>query len=274
MAKLTLSDVTNLQNEQTAVATINNNSAATETALENTLSRDGTSPNSMESDLDMDSNRILNLPDAQSNQEPVTLSQFITASTDVSGLLSTAPYVTIGNTSLLTTERALTAGTGITVTDGGAGSTVSVGLAQKPSFFAHRNGSSQTGIADSTTTKISLTTERLDIGGYFSTVNSRWTPPAGTVLLIAGAVLDAATTMAAGNAFVLQIYKNGTTVIGACNIVAAVASSYIGATTAAIDVANGTDYYEAFVFVDTTGGTATLNGNEGNTYLCGTYLSA
>ena len=43
------------------VATINTNSDAIETALENTLSRDGTSPNQMVSNLDMNSYRILNV---------------------------------------------------------------------------------------------------------------------------------------------------------------------------------------------------------------------
>lgn len=61
MAKLTLTDLTSLTNEVAAVAAINNNSGDIETALENTLSRDGTSPNSMAADLDMDSNKILNL---------------------------------------------------------------------------------------------------------------------------------------------------------------------------------------------------------------------
>lgn len=62
MAKLTLTDLANLQNETTAVTRINNNNAAIETAVENTLSRDGTSPNEMQSDLDMNSNQIYNLP--------------------------------------------------------------------------------------------------------------------------------------------------------------------------------------------------------------------
>lgn len=73
MAKLSLTDLSNLQNENTAVANINANSAATETAMEKTLSRDGTLPNSMEASLDMDSNRILNLPAPLSANEPLRL---------------------------------------------------------------------------------------------------------------------------------------------------------------------------------------------------------
>lgn len=62
MAKITLGDLANLSNENTAVSTINSNNALIETAIENTLSRDGTTPNSMNSNLDMNSNRITNLP--------------------------------------------------------------------------------------------------------------------------------------------------------------------------------------------------------------------
>lgn len=73
MAKLTLSDLASLTNQTSAIATINANSALIETALENTLSRDGTSPNTMAATLDMDSNRIINLPEPSSNHEPVRL---------------------------------------------------------------------------------------------------------------------------------------------------------------------------------------------------------
>lgn len=61
MAKLTLSDLASLTNETSAIATINANNNLIETALENTLSRDGTFPNSMESDLDMNGQAILNV---------------------------------------------------------------------------------------------------------------------------------------------------------------------------------------------------------------------
>lgn len=46
------------------------------TAIDDTLSRKGDSPNAMEADLDMNSNRILNLPNAINPAEPVTLAQF------------------------------------------------------------------------------------------------------------------------------------------------------------------------------------------------------
>lgn len=60
--KLTLSDLANLANQTTAVATINANNTLIEAALENTLSLDGTEPNSMDATLDMNSYPIINVP--------------------------------------------------------------------------------------------------------------------------------------------------------------------------------------------------------------------
>jgi hypothetical protein len=73
MAKLTTTDLSNLTNEASAVAVINANNAAIEAALENTVSRDGTSPNEMTGSLDMNSNRILNLAEPQTANEPARL---------------------------------------------------------------------------------------------------------------------------------------------------------------------------------------------------------
>lgn len=56
-----MSDLANLNNQTSAVTTINNNSTAIETAIENTLSRDGTSPNQMGADLDLNGFDIINV---------------------------------------------------------------------------------------------------------------------------------------------------------------------------------------------------------------------
>lgn len=61
MAKITLNNLTSLQNEGAAISTINLNNDAIEAAVENTLSRDGTTPNQMTAVIDMNSNRIVNL---------------------------------------------------------------------------------------------------------------------------------------------------------------------------------------------------------------------
>jgi hypothetical protein len=58
MAKLTLTDITSGHGS----ADLHNaNNTLLEAALENTLSRDGTTPNTMSADLDMNGNNILNV---------------------------------------------------------------------------------------------------------------------------------------------------------------------------------------------------------------------
>ena len=78
MAKLTLF---NLSSGSFTVDLLNQNFKLIETALENTLSRNGTAPNMMGANLDMNSYRIINLPNAASNGEPVTLGQLTALST-------------------------------------------------------------------------------------------------------------------------------------------------------------------------------------------------
>lgn len=58
MAKITLNNLTTLTSE--AVATINTNFDRIETAFENTFSRDGTSPNQLTADIDLNNNDIMN----------------------------------------------------------------------------------------------------------------------------------------------------------------------------------------------------------------------
>lgn len=80
MTKLVLTDVTNLSAATSTLQTLSSNNAATVAAVENTISRDGTSPNAMAAPIDMNSNRILNLPTPSTQNEPLRLA-------DVGGVL-------------------------------------------------------------------------------------------------------------------------------------------------------------------------------------------
>lgn len=74
MSKIaTLNRLVNLTNETTAVAALNDNDTKIETAFTNTLSLDGSTPNQMGADLDMNSHRILNLLAPVALTEPVRL---------------------------------------------------------------------------------------------------------------------------------------------------------------------------------------------------------
>lgn len=73
MAKLTLTDLSSLTNETSAITTINANNAAIEAAVELTLSRNGLTPNQMTANLDMNSFRILNMAAPVDDNDPVRL---------------------------------------------------------------------------------------------------------------------------------------------------------------------------------------------------------
>ena len=75
MAKITLNNIGTLE-DNSALAKLNENFQTIVDEFDNVPSRDGTSPSAMTSDLDMNSNQILNLPDATTDQEPLTYGQF------------------------------------------------------------------------------------------------------------------------------------------------------------------------------------------------------
>lgn len=81
MSKITLNNVGSLLDATTAATTINNNSAAIVTAWDNTLSRDGTAPNQMEADLDMNSHDILNVNEIRLT-DGTTLTQLPTSTVE------------------------------------------------------------------------------------------------------------------------------------------------------------------------------------------------
>lgn len=77
MAKLNLADISDTPGFD---VTVNANNALIEAAIENTLSRDGTQPNQLDTELDMNSFRINNLADGIDQQDAVTIAQLIGAS--------------------------------------------------------------------------------------------------------------------------------------------------------------------------------------------------
>jgi hypothetical protein len=121
---------------------LNANLDAIELALENTVSRDGTSPNQMEAILDMNSNKITNLAAPTSGSDAARLTDVLTVApgTDVAAFLTTPSSANLAaaltdetgtglavfNTSPSLTTPTITGGTitGITdlaVADGGTG---------------------------------------------------------------------------------------------------------------------------------------------------------
>lgn len=78
MPKITVNNIGTLE-DNSALAKLNENFQIITDEFDEVLSLDGFNPSAMTSDLDMNSNQILNLPDAITSQEPVTLSQLGTS---------------------------------------------------------------------------------------------------------------------------------------------------------------------------------------------------
>lgn len=200
MAKITLNDVADLTSFTTAVAVINANSVAIETAMENTLSRDGTQPNTMSADLDMNSNRILNLPAPASVGEPARLVDVVTNPTitvppvgtsgAVVGLLNanktdsgnntfsgTNTFVTqaVGdNSTKAATTAFVLANSGILSTSTVTGATTTYTSAQRSTFVKRSNsGAAMSDLLPGTgpgilTANTSITIQNVDTTGILS----------------------------------------------------------------------------------------------------------
>ena len=76
--KVTVQTVDSLQNQTSALNKINSNFSVLADKIDTLLSRDGDTPNQMEGVLDMNSNRIINLPVPENTTEPARLAEIQT----------------------------------------------------------------------------------------------------------------------------------------------------------------------------------------------------
>lgn len=118
---------------------LNQNFADIQTAIDDTLSRVGDQPNQMEDDIDMNSNRIYNLPTPSSPTEPVTYGLYLGTSTvgQVYGTFNWTAVATASQTVFTGITPAYSPGTG----------NLSVyvnGVRQHPTAYAETTSSSVT----------------------------------------------------------------------------------------------------------------------------------
>lgn len=137
-------------------------------------------------------------------------------------LHETTAYVTIGNTASLPNERALTAGAGISITDGGAGGAVTVALSG--ATHAATGTKSSQALAAATETTITFDGEPFDPNNNLDTTTGLYTVPAAGIY----SVTAAANMPIAGGASYLLICINGGGVVPAPYAQAAAASPFTG----------------------------------------------
>lgn len=137
---------------------------------------------------------------------------------------------------------------------------------EKYCFRAHKNGTNQTGITTGTPTLVTFGTEDFDIGSYYNTTNSRWTPPAGKYII--NAYITQATANMVDTARIgLYIYKNGSAIQFAPEAVSGSGIVQGHGITGIVD-ADGDDYFEIYATFS-GGGDKTIDGTAIQTFFSG-----
>lgn len=149
-------------------------------------------------------------------------------------------------------EKAVSGGVVGSGGGGGGGSGALIG------FHAHRNNVTQA-VLTTTWTKVLLTTEEFDVGGYFDTSTSRYTPPAG-YYRFSGQVGISTNTVR----LTMTLYKNGVEYKRLWDT-GGNANSFTMAAGSAVVAANGTDYFELYVW---TNSASTVDGAPLYTWFC------
>lgn len=115
----------------------------------------------------------------------------------------------------------------------------------KFTFSANKNGTNQTGITAASYTKVTFGTEAWDVGGYYDTSTSKFTPPAGKYLIILSLTVSGVTA-SAGDPIIPAIYKNGSLLH---NLHTSVTTGGGGRANASCIIdADGDDEYEFYLY--------------------------
>jgi len=209
----------------------------------------------------------MHLGDGSSETGSASGSNFLLTAYNDAGTRINDPITISRATGLLTLSGDPTAALGVATKQ-----YVDARNAGKAAFFAHKNGTNQTGIASSGFTKLTATTEGFDAGSYYDAANSKWTPPAGVVFLCVAATASA-TWAASSSLFAVNVFKNGSRILQtAAYCMGGSIGNELAACIAGFDVANGTDYYEWYCYPITSSGTATVNGGANISYFTGAWL--
>lgn len=219
MPKLTLNDVTS---GYSAATVINANNSALETAIDNTLSRDGSSPNAMNANIDMNSNRVINLGSPQSDTDAarwadvtdaLAISTALPSQTGNSGKQVTTNGSTLSwaNTPTWYARTASEIAAGVTPTD----YSYSPGDVRRYGAVGDGSTESTTAIQNALTANAGVYPVVFEAGTSYFRLTGRVTAPANTeIVLRGGAELRWTATAATGTAFLGTATRPGIEVTG------------------------------------------------------------
>ena len=124
-------------------------------------------------------------------------------------------------------------------------------------------------VANTTVTVITYENEVFDVGAYYDTATSRWTPPAGVVALMAGFRFTNA-SLVDGARYSLGFLKNGASIFQETALIDGTAQPQ-GMSTMFFDECDGDDTYEVYV-QQLSGGTLVVDNTGVNAHFAGTRL--
>jgi hypothetical protein len=130
MAKVTLNTIDTLTNETSAKAALNTNFTRIAEAIENTFSRDGTSPNTLSAPLDINSQRVINVAEPKDSADAATKAYVDSvASADIGDITG---FVADAEAAAIAAEAAQTAAeTAIESFEGTSSTSVTIGTGTK-----------------------------------------------------------------------------------------------------------------------------------------------
>lgn len=201
MTKITpLSDLTSLTNEQSALATLATNNDRIEEALQNTLSLDGSTPNSMAADLDMDSQRIMNLPLPLTDTEPLRLGDVGNLIEGVSpAVVSTFMRTVLDDETALAARATLGTGGLTTANTWSAQQTLTSGLEMSGNPGISKSFSGQTNLFGFYNILTAASGTQAEVGGHFGITSSTGASP--DPLIAYKMALATSTTVSSGSGY-------------------------------------------------------------------------
>lgn len=171
---------------------------------------------------------------------------------------------TLGRLAIWTDDGTSQQWVGISPGSGGGASAPAAAIG----FKANKNGVDQGPIAGNLTVKVTATNELYDVGGFYDAPNSRWTPPAGKVLITA---VVQGVGMDTGAALYAVGFKNGVDVYSSGGGWPGSSASF-PVPLVFPDNANGTDYYELSTYLFSASANQKIVGAVNRTFFSGTWL--
>lgn len=225
------------------------------------------------------SNRTLTLPDTDPVAGPVDIDgsgnlsfpgtgvrsteemRLLEAPANGSNYWSLKSAASLGSNRTLTLPDAAPPSSGVVVVD----SSGNIAFREDSLFHSHKNGTDQTGVSDSTWTKVTFGTEDFDIGSDYDAGNSKYVAPeAGKFRFTAAVVM----TPAASETLIrVSLYKNGSEVKTMANQGSLSTRGLTATVTATLSLA-ANDEIEVYVY-HTVGSSGTVFGGSALSYFEG-----